>query len=90
MKGVEIEPLRWLVAKLRARKARVILGDLFRQDIGDADVVFIFQYRGSINDKIARKIKAETRAGTRVVSYEHKISNLELVKSQDDVHIYKT
>ncbi len=39
VKGVEVEPIRWLIAKLRARKAKVILGDLFKQDISDADVI---------------------------------------------------
>jgi hypothetical protein len=87
---VEIEPLRWLVAKLRARRAKVVLGDLFRQDVGDADVVFLYQYQGSINDRIARKIKAETKAGTRIVSYEHEIANMTLVRSQDGIHIYET
>ncbi len=90
VRGVEIEPLRWLVAKLRARKAKVTLGNLFAQDISDADVVFIYQYRGSINDRIARKIKAETKAGTRVVSYEHEIENMALIRSQDDIHVYET
>ena len=90
VRGVEIEPLRWLVARLRARRAKVILGDLFALDISDADVVFIFQYRGSINDRIAAKIRAETRAGTRVVSYEHEIGNMTLARSLDGIHVYET
>lgn len=90
VRGVEIEPLRWLIAKLRARRATVILGDLFGQDISDADVVFIYQYRGSINDRIAAKIRAETRRGTRVVSYEHEIRGMRLVTSRGDIHIYET
>lgn len=90
VRGVEIEPLRWFIAKLRARKARVILGNLFKQDISDADVVFIYQYEGDINDRIAAKIKAETRSGTRVVSYEHEMRSMSLIKSQGDIYIYET
>ncbi len=90
VKGVEIEPLRWCIAKLRARKAQVILGNLFKQDISDADVIFIFQYPGSLNDSIAMKIKAETRSETRVISYCHPIENMKLVKSQNEIFIYKT
>jgi SAM-dependent methyltransferase len=90
VKGVEIEPIRWFIAKLRARKARVILGNLFKQNIFDADVIFIFQYEGRINNRIAMKIKAETRSGTRIISYYHPIENMKLVKSQKEIFIYKT
>jgi len=90
VKGVEIEPIRWFIAKLRARKAQVILGNLFKQDISDADVIFIFQYQGRINNRIAMKIKAETRSGTRIISYYHPIENMKLVKSQKEIFIYKT
>jgi len=88
--GVEIEPIRWLIAKLRARKARVILGNLFKRDISDADVVFIFQYRGRVNDSIAKKIRAETRSGTRVISYGHPMESMPLIENQDEIFIYRT
>ena len=88
--GVEIEPIRWIIAKLRARKAHVILGNLFKQDISDADVIFIFQYEGRINNRIAMKIKAETRSETRIISYSHSIENMKLVKSQNEIFLYKT
>jgi len=90
VKGVEIEPIRWFIAKLRARKAQVILGNLFKQDIADADVIFIFQYEGKINNRIAMKIKAETRSETRIISYLHPIEDMKLVKSQNEIFIYTT
>lgn len=90
VKGVELEPIRWFIAKLRARKAQVILGNLFKQGISDADVIFIFQYPGRINNRIAMKIRAETRSGTRIISYWHRIENMKLVKSQNKIFIYKT
>ena len=90
VKGVEIEPSRWLIAKLRARKAQVILGNLFKQDISDADVIFLFQYPGRINNSIAMKIKAETRSETRIVSYWHPIENMKLVRRQNKIFIYNT
>jgi SAM-dependent methyltransferase len=90
VKGVELEPIRWFIAKLRARKAQVILGNLFKQDISDADVIFIFQYRGRINNRIAMKIRAETRRETRIISYCHPIENLRLVKHQKEIFIYET
>jgi SAM-dependent methyltransferase len=90
VKGVEIEPIRWFIAKLRARKAQVILGNLFKQDISDADVIFMFQYQGGINNRIAMKIKSETRSGTRIISFCYPIENMKLVKSQKEIFIYKT
>jgi SAM-dependent methyltransferase len=90
VKGVEIEPIRWFIATLRARKAHVILGNLFKQDISDADVIFLFQYEGRINNSIAMKIKEETRSETTIVSYCHPIENMKLVKSQNEIFIYKT
>jgi SAM-dependent methyltransferase len=90
VKGVEIEPIRWFITKLRVRKAEVILGNLFKQDISDADVIFVFQYPGRINNRIAMKITAETRRETRVISYWHPIENMKLVKSQNKILIYKT
>jgi SAM-dependent methyltransferase len=90
VKGVEIEPIRWFIATLRARKAKVILGNLFKQDISDADVIFLFQYEGRINNRIVKKIKAETRSETRIISYYHPIEGMKLVKSQNEIFIYKT
>jgi SAM-dependent methyltransferase len=90
VKGIEIEPVRWFIAKLRARKARVILGNLFKQDISDANVIFIFQYKGKINDRIAEKIRADTRTGTRIVSYYWPIESMKLFKSQNEIFVYKT
>jgi SAM-dependent methyltransferase len=89
VKGVEIEPIRWFIAKLRARKAHVILGNLFTQDISDADVIFIFQYRGRINNRIAEKIKAETQSGTRVISFCYPLENMKLLKRQNEILIYE-
>ena len=90
VKGIEIEPVRWLIAKLNARKAQVILGNLFKQDISDANVIFIFQYKGKINNRIAEKIRAETRTGTRIVSYLWPIENIKPLKMEKDLFIYKT
>lgn len=90
VKGIEIEPVRWFIAKLRARKAQVTLGNLFKQDISDANVIFIFQYKGKINGRIAEKIRAETRTGTRIVSYYWSIENMKLFKNQKEIFVYKT
>lgn len=88
--GIEIDPVRCFIARRKARKAHVILGNLFEQDISNATVIFIFQYGGKINTRIVEKIKADTRSGTRVVSYYWPIENLKLFKSQKKIFVYKT
>ncbi len=89
VRGIEVEPIRWLVARIRARDAKVIMGDLFKQDISDADVIFMFQYRGGINERIARKIKGEVRPGARVVSYLHPIDGMRSVRKLNDIFVYE-
>jgi len=90
VKGIEIEPVRWFIAKLRARKAQVILGNFFNQDISDANVIFVFQYKGKINRRIAEKIRADTQTGTRIISYYWPIENMKLFKNQNEIFVYKT
>ncbi len=88
VKGIEVEPLRWLISRLRARKADVLFGNLFKHSISDADVIFIFQYPGAVNSRISMKIKAETKDGTRVVSYCHPMEGMRLVKDYKRDHNY--
>lgn len=90
VRGIEIEPTRWLIAKFRARKAKVILGNFFRQDLSDADVIFVYQFREKVNEKISEKIKSETRIGTRIVSFLWPIENLKLIERKKEIFIYKT
>jgi precorrin-6B methylase 2 len=89
VKGVEIEPLRWLISRLRTRKAQVIWGNLYKQDISDADVIFIFQYPGKTNNRIVAKIRSEARRGTRVVSYCHQLDGIKLVRRQGRIFLYQ-
>lgn len=88
--GVEIEPVRWFIAKLRARRANVVLGNLFKQNISEADVVFVFQYKGKINSRVVERVKADTQPGTRIVSYYWPIENMKLLKRQRDIFVYVT
>ena len=90
VKGIEIEPVRWFISKLRARKAHVILGNLFKQDISDANVIFIFQYKGKINGRIVKKIRDETHPGTRIISYWWPIEDMKLFKYKKEIFVYKT
>jgi SAM-dependent methyltransferase len=85
--GVEIEPLRWLICRLRIRGGSVILGDMYKVPLGDATVVFIFQYP-SVNMRLKEKFEKELKPGTRVVSYAWKINGWEPVKVVEDLYLY--
>jgi SAM-dependent methyltransferase len=85
--GVEIEPLRWLICKLRVRKARVILGNMFKVPLDDATVVFLFQYP-YVNKKLREKLGRELKPGTRVVSYAWKIDGWIPTKIIEDLYLY--
>jgi cyclopropane fatty-acyl-phospholipid synthase-like methyltransferase len=71
--GIEIDPLRMAWSRLRVRmlglgdRVTVIWGNLFNEDVSDADVVVVF-LRQDTNVKLLRKLQRELRPGARVVS----------------------
>lgn len=74
--GVEIDPFRvlfgrlWIfLARLRKR-AHIVQGNMYTQDLATADVVILFLSATS-NFKLQNKLKNELRPGTRVISYYH-------------------
>ena len=85
--GIEIDPVRWLVARLRARKSEVLLRDFFTIDLSDANVIFIFQYN-NVNEKLYEKFKKELKPGTRIISYYWKINNVPIDKTKEDIYLY--
>jgi SAM-dependent methyltransferase len=72
--GVELSILHYSVAKLRqllGRRANleVRLGDLFRQDLRDADVVYMFGIPSTMRRDRLAPVLAAMRPGARLVSY---------------------
>ncbi len=71
--GIEIDPLRFLISTikiklLRVKNAKIIFGNLFSQNLKDADVVFLF-LRQWTNDNLREKFEKEFKKGTRIVSH---------------------
>jgi predicted RNA methylase len=72
--GVEIDPDR--ISRIRERlaatgtKAKLIEGNMFRVDLSSADVITIY-LSDSANAKLAPKLNAELKQGTRVVSLDY-------------------
>jgi len=86
--GVEIDPIRWLICMARClRRCRVVHGDMFKFDVSDADVVYIFQWP-SVNARLAEKLKRELKPGAYVVSYMWEVPDLALVAHNLDLRVY--
>lgn len=91
--GIEIHPLRvlWcraLIAALGLRdRVRVVRGDLFTQDLSDADVVICYLLQRT-NNQLESKFKQELGPGTRVVSKRFTFPGLHLVRRDDKDKLY--
>ena len=77
--GVEIDPLRFFIAKLRIKKNnfqnKIIVKrkNLFSEDISPATVVIVYLVPKAL-DKLLPKFKKELKKGTRIVSYRYEIN----------------
>lgn len=73
--GIEIEGHRVAEAREAARKAgvarrvRFIEQDLFRADLREASVVYLYLYT-AVMERLMPKLRAELRPGTRIVAYQ--------------------
>jgi 16S rRNA A1518/A1519 N6-dimethyltransferase RsmA/KsgA/DIM1 with predicted DNA glycosylase/AP lyase activity len=68
--GIEYDPIRYIVSKIRAwiinSKARFKRGDLFKENIKDASVVFLF-LKQKTNQKLKPKL-IQLKKGTKIIS----------------------
>jgi SAM-dependent methyltransferase len=91
--GVELDPLRYLWCQLLVtvlglrNRVKILYGDLFDQDLSDADVVTCYLLQ-STNKKLEEKLKQELRPSARVVSYEFTFPRLHLVCQDDEAKLY--
>ena len=91
--GIEIDPLRYiwcqfLITILGQRKRiRIVFGNLFNQDISEADVVMCYLMPDALQ-KLEKKFKQELRSGTRVVSNRFAFPTLDKVREDGDATLY--
>ncbi|MEL9990762.1 MAG: methyltransferase domain-containing protein [Thermoproteus sp.] len=85
--GVEIDPIRALICKLRCWRCRIILGDMFKVPLRDADIVYIFQWP-SVNEKLSKKFNEELKRDAIVISYYWEVPNMELIYLDEKAKIY--
>ncbi len=91
--GWEISPYLWLLAKRNIRRAgaahlaTVRLGSYWAQRFDDADVVTLFLIDMQMA-KMERKLRAELKPGSRVVSYAFKFPNWQPDEKREGVYLY--
>jgi SAM-dependent methyltransferase len=78
--GIELAPLPWLVATLRASvagsRARMLRGDYERLNLGHYDVVFAYLSPAAMSG-LWHKAKTEMKPGSLLLSYEFVITERE-------------
>ena len=82
--GIEIEPVRYYLSKFKIwrnglnKNIHLIRGDMFKQDLSSATVVYVYLVPKTLN-RLIPKFKKELKKGTRIISYKYEM-NLPLKK----------
>lgn len=97
--GIEIDPLRYLIARWNVKRFRVrenitlIKGDFFSVPLANATVLFIYLVPNTLK-KITPKLLKELKSGTMLASYKYEMpvdlfkKRLEQVKHDKKNHLY--
>ena len=91
--GIEIDPLRYLWCQFlitilgQRKRIRIVFGNLFNQDISEADVVMCYLMPDALT-KLEKKLKQELRPGTRVVSNRFTFPTLDKVREDGNARLY--
>ncbi len=94
--GVEVEPLRVAILRLRRRlgpfsdRITIRWGNLFRLDFRDASVVTAFLWPGAMT-RLRPKLEAELAPGARLVSHCHPVPGwvADEYDPETDVYLYR-
>ena len=73
-KGIEFAWPIWLLAKINQffkgnKNLKIKFGNLFKQDLSQADVVYFFGMPDSVKKRLKEKLERELKPAARVVSY---------------------
>ena len=89
--GIEFDPIRCFLSKIRARifglkNIEFIRGDIFEEDISDANVVFLF-LKQKTNQKLKSKL-LKLKKGTRIISNIWTFEGWKPVKEDRERKVY--
>ena len=82
-KGVEIAIPFYLIAKIRSffyKRVKIELRNLFKVDLKDANVIFLFGTAETVGKKLVSKLKKELKPGTQVISYIFPLKGIKAIK----------
>ncbi len=91
--GIEINPFQVLWCKLRIRlagfskTARVVWGDILKQDLSSADVVTCYLFPG-MNKLLQPKLLRELRPGARVVTHLFRFHGWKPIATDEKERLY--
>jgi predicted RNA methylase len=91
--GIEIDPVFCLWTQLKIailglqRRIRLVRGDLFDQDLSQADVVTCYLLPRT-NERLVDKLERELRPGTRVVSRRFQLPGWSPVRQDSVARLY--
>lgn len=77
--GIEIDPLRYFIAKIRAKRSGVSenltfkRNSFFNEDISEANLIFVYLIPKTLN-KLLPKFRKELKKGTRIVSFRYEMN----------------
>lgn len=94
--GLEISVPMFLISRARQifhkKNATIKFKNLFKQNLSDADVVYLFGLPNTVKNKIKQKLEKELKPGSRVISYAFHIPDwtpaLTDKPKKNDISIY--
>ena len=90
--GYELNPILYLIAKIRTFKARneieVRYGNFWTADLGNADGVYVFLFNKFMK-KLDKKLSKELKKGAKLASYAFKIPDKKIIAENQAVFLYK-
>lgn len=94
--GVDIDPLRVWIAKLRIymervnKKVKIRRMNLFQTDVSEATVIIVYLIPKTLN-RLEKKLRKELKSGTRIISYVYEIEYLPKIAEdkKHQIYIYK-
>lgn len=94
--GIEIEPVRAWLSRIDiwirglSNHIRIIRGDLFKQDISEASIIFVYLVPKTLK-KLKKKFLKELQPGTKIVSLRYEIDgwNYSEFDKKNQLYLYK-
>lgn len=76
--GIEIDPIRFYLSKFSiwrkglSSEVKLIRGDIFKEDLSEATVIYVYLVPKTLN-KLIPKLRKELKKGTPIISYKYEM-----------------